>query len=244
FDANAFIGRHENPFVPSPFDARAAEALCHSGNGLHEMLVYHSAAVLYDADYGNELLIKETLNKKSLWTVWVALPEHAENDEIATAFFMELEKNKVAAIKIFPRKHNYLLKNRCLDPLLSLFNENRKPLLADQQEITWDEIEYVLRQFPEIPLVLTGVNYRLGRYVEPLLKHYSSFHLEISRYQVHRGLEYLCQRFGSERLLFGSGLPLFSSEPVMMMVASAQISEHDKKNIAGENLRRLLSARY
>lgn len=240
FDANAFIGRHENPYVPSPFTADSAVNVCQSEYGPGEMLVFHAAAVRYDATYGNQILVEEARDKRCLALVWIALPDHVEDENRTRTFIDDLRKHNVKAVKIYPRTHNFTLSIRCMDGLLSYLNETQMPLLADQSEIAWEEIDATLRRFPKLPFILTSVNYRLGRFVEPLLKQHHNLYLEISRYQVHRGLEHLCGRCGSERLLFGSGLPLFSPEPIMMMIVSAGISEQDKKNIAGDNMRRLL----
>ena len=240
FDSNVFIGKHKNPYSESPFSAQAAVTLLGAQTNVSGMLVFYSAAVMYDAVHGNRQLIEETEGGPGLHRIWVALPDIAGNEQDAAGFVTEMRKRKVAAVKIFPRTHNFTLMNQGLDPLLSILNEKALPLFSDQEEISWEEIQYILKSFPKLPFVLTNVGYRLGRYVDPFLKKYGMFHLEISRYQVHRGLEELCRKFGSERLLFGSGLPVFSPEPAMMMVESARISLQDKQNIAEANLRRVL----
>lgn len=239
FDANVFIGKHPNPFAASPFRvSHLAEFL--GRNRLNEVLAYHSASVLYEASYGNRILIEETQTTNFLHRVWVALPEYGINTEAAEQFIATAGKYLIAAIKIFPRTHNFTVKNRSLDPLLSVLSEKRVPLFADQEEIGWDEVGYILDSFPRLKFILMNTGYRLGRFVYPLLRRYPNFHLEISRFQVHRGLEEMCRLFGSKQLLFGSGLPVFSPEPPMMMIHSAEISMQEKRNIAGENLRRLL----
>lgn len=240
FDANVFIGKHENPYTASPFSVNHLSEIVER-NGFDKVLAYHSAAVLYEASYGNRVLIEETQDTSFLRRVWVALPEYSTNTEAAEQFITSAQKYSLAAIKVFPRRHNFSIKNRSLDPLLSVLSENRIPLFADQEEIGWDEVGYILDSFPGVKFVLSNTGYRLGRFIYPLLSSYPNFHLEISRFQVHRGLEEMCRLFGSKQLLFGSGLPIFSPEPPMMMIHSAEISTEDKRNIAGENLRRLLN---
>ncbi len=240
FDSNVFIGKHKNPYAESPFSAQAAVALLGAQPNVSGILVFHSAAVMYDAVRGNRQLIEETEGRPGLHRIWVALPDIAGNEQDAAGFVTEMQKRMVAAVKIFPRTHNFTLMNQGLDPLLSLLNEKALPLFSDQEEISWEEIQLILKSFPKLPFVLTNVGYRLGRYIDPLMKRYRTFHLEFSRYQMHRGLEELCRKFGSEQLLFGSGMPVFSPEPVKMMVESARISLQDKRNIAEANLRRVL----
>lgn len=242
FDANVSLGKHDNPYAASPFTADAAWQILEAEGGISEMLVYHSAAVLYDAHYGNQRLITETKNMRKLHRMWIALPEFAtgDADTEAAKFVSAMTKNAVAAARICCRTHNFRVENHSLDPLLALFEAKSIPLFVDQKEISWTGLTYLLENFPGMPVILTNVGYRLGRHVEPLLKQYPALHLEIGRYQVHRGIEDLSRRFGTEQLIFGSGLPVFSPEPAMMMVASAAIRQADREKIAGLNLRRLL----
>lgn len=240
FDSNVFLGKHENPYAGSPFTPVAAQSLLGAQDRLSGMLVFHSSAKLYDAPHGNRRLLEETEGREGLHRMWVALPDVAGNEHDAARFVSEMRHHSVEAVRIFPRTHNFTLMNQSLDPLLSMLNEKAIPLFSDQEEISWEEVHYVVKSFPKLPFVLTNAGYRLGRYIDPLMRRYQTFHLEISRYQVHRGLEELCRKFGSERLLFGSGLPVFSPEPVMMLVESASISSQDRQNIAGANLRRIL----
>lgn len=240
FDSNVFIGKHRNPYTASPFSAEDAVALLGARQNISGMLVFHSAAVMYDALQGNHQLVEETKERVGLHRVWVALPDVGGEEDGAARFVAQMHEHFIAAVKIFPRTHNFTLTNHSLDPLLSLLNEKALPLFSDQEEISWEEIQYILKSFPGLPFVLTNVGYRLGRYIDPLMRKHRTFHLEIARLQAHRALEVLCGRFGSERLLYGSGLPIFSPEPAMMMVESARISSPDKQNIAETNLRRIL----
>ncbi len=239
FDANVFIGKHHNPFGPMPFTTSQLSGFV-GHYGYTDALVYHSAAVSYDAAYGNQILIEESAGARFLHRIWVSLPEFTVDTKAAEQFVATAQDYSVKAIKVFPRTHNFAIQNRCLDPLLAVLGEKGLPLLVDQEEISWEEVNYILKSFPGLHFVLTNVGYRLGRYVYPLLDRYAHFHLEISRFQVHRGLEEMCRLFGSNQLMFGSGLPVFSPEPSMMMILSAEIHVEDKRNIAGKNLRRLL----
>lgn len=240
FDCNAFIGRHQNPFVDSPFEFNMLEDSI-KASGLKASLVYHSASVLYDASYGNKKLIEETKNKSALYLVWVAIPELCNSKKEAELFFSQITGNKIYAIKIFPRYHNYNVFSGVIDKLLSFLGEKKIPLLVNQEEISWDEIIYILGKFDNVPFLLQNSGYRMERYLTSLLHKYKNLNLDISRYQAHGGIEYLCSQFGSERIFFGSGMPVFSAEPIMMMIDNAQILLEEKQNISSKNLLRLLS---
>ena len=74
----------------------------------------------------------------------------------------------------------------------------------------------------------------------PLFEKYAGFHIELSNYCGHRGIEELVRRFGAKRLLFGTRLPYFTPGSAIGMLGYADVSEAERKQIAGDNLRRLL----
>ncbi len=240
FDSNSFIGSHQNPYVDSPVELNMLEDAM-KVSCLMRSLIYHSASVLYEASYGNKKLIEETKNKSDLFLAWVATPELCNSEKEAEIFFSEIEGNKISAIKIFPRYHNYNLLSGAIDKLLSFLDEEKIPLLVNQEEILWEEITYILKYFKNLPFLLNNTGYRMERYLTPLLYNYKNLNLDISRYQAHGGIEYLCRQFGSERIFFGSGMPVFSPEPIMMMINNAKISLEEKQNISGKNLLRLIN---
>ena len=63
-------------------------------SGLICGLVYHSAAVLYDATYGNQLLVKELKAAPELQLVWVAMPDFCISENDAGNFVQQLKENK------------------------------------------------------------------------------------------------------------------------------------------------------
>src|SRR5690606_32239805 len=58
---------------------------------------------------------------------------------------------------------------------------------------------------------------------------------------LHRGIEFITERWGANRMVFGSGWPKYGQHMTLVNLTTAQISDADKKQIAGDNLRELLS---
>lgn len=239
FDCNVFIGRHQNPYIDSPFRINMLEDTM-KASGLSGGLIYHSASFMYDASYGNRILLEEAKGKPEFKLIWIALPELCIPETNAKNFIFQFKKNKISAVKIFPRYHNFNIITGSLDRLFSFLNEEKIPLLVDQEEISWEEIVYILKRYNEMPFLLQSTGYRMERYIIPFFEKYGNFYLDISRYQAHGGIEYLCGQFGSERILFGSAMPVFSPEPIMMMINNADISPEEKQNISIKNILRLL----
>ena len=240
YDCNAFIGVHENPYIDSPFEPELLNSAMKS-SATKGALVYQSAAVVYDASFGNDLLIEKIKGNNDLAPVFVASPELCFAQKDVEKFFQQIKKYNISAVKIFPRYNNYDITSGIIDRLFPFLNDEKILLLANQEEITWKEIEYILNKFKSLPFLLQSTGYRMERLLNPFFAKYKNFYFDISRYHVHGGIEYLCKEFGSERILYGSGMPIFSPEPLMIMVSKADISLEEKQNISSKNLLRLIN---
>ncbi len=240
WDANAFLGPHSNPFAPSPF---GVEETLHTmdDTGVNAMMLYHVVGFAYSPSAGNRMLAEILPQQTRLLGCFIAAPEMLDSELALNELLADFEEHGFAAVRVFCRRHHFFLANGSLDALFAVMSERQLPLIVEQPEISWDDLLYVLRRFPRLPVILAAVGYRLGRIIEPLLRQYPHLHLELSRYHVHRGLEYLLSQFGDERFLFGSGLPLFSPQPIMLMIRCARIPDAAKQRIASGNLRRILN---
>jgi len=90
-------------------------------------------------------------------------------------------------------------------------------------------------------LVLLNVSYRINRDLYPRLKAYRHLYVETSGLEQHCGIQDVCERFGPERMLFGSRMPFFCAGASRHAIDCADISEDAKTAIGGGNLRRLLA---
>ena len=94
--------------------------------------------------------------------------------------------------------------------------------------------------YPELRLVLTDFAYRINRDLYPRLAAYNHLYVETSGLQQHAGIQDVCERFGPERLLFGSRLPTFCAGAAIHALNHAGIEDDARELIGGGNLRRLL----
>lgn len=234
---------HNNPFIESPF--KTSTLLDNlKKSGIESSLVYHSASVLYDASLGNKLLVDEAKDKTGLYLVWVAVPEFFYTEKDSDIFFSMIKGNTISAIKIFPRYHNFVIESGAIDRLLEYLDKNRLLLLVDFEEINCQELSYILDKYRSIPILLQNIGYRTERQLVPLIDHYRNLIIDISRYHAHRGIEYLCSRVDSERIVFGTGMPMYSPDPIIMMVSEADLSFREKQNISSKNLLKILKNEY
>ena len=119
--------------------------------------------------------------------------------------------------------------------------EKRIPLFLSPQD-GWQYIFDVLKEFPELTVVLT--NYGLwgsDRFFFPLIRAYKNVYIDTSDYQVINGINKFCNKFGDERLLFGSNFPMdYFGGPITALMSS-DLPVESLEKIASGNLERLIS---
>ena len=108
-------------------------------------------------------------------------------------------------------------------------------------QLTWDELNQLCGNHPKLKVIFTDLNYRIDRNIYALLDRHPTLHLESGGYKVHNGIEEICGRFGAQRLVFGSGMPMYSGASAVSMIRYARIREREKSLIAFGNLSALLA---
>jgi predicted TIM-barrel fold metal-dependent hydrolase len=103
-----------------------------------------------------------------------------------------------------------------------------------------ENIVELCQSYPNLPVVIIRFNYENTRLAFRLLNRFPNLLLEISYYSTPRGIELLTRAFGAKRLLFGTGMPAINPGVALTLVRYANISDDEKRMIAGDNLRQLL----
>lgn len=237
FDCNCQIGRFG---APAPGLALTPEAL--EGElqhfGIARALCYHALAKEYSPAEGNRALLED--RRPWLEPCWVAMPHHTGELPAPQELLRQMHEADVRAVRLFPKEHNWRLREWAAGELLAVLAEARIATLLDADQTDWDEVDAICAAHPGLPLILLRPNYRAARFLYPLFERHANLRIEFSLYQVHRGIEEICQRFGAERLVFGSALPTFSPGGPVAMVTYADVNERDKEAMAGGTLARLL----
>lgn len=192
----------------------------------------HQTGVEYDAEMGNRLLSE--INSPRLIPAWTALPNRESLDT--------LMRRQPKAVRLTPGtwNHNFPLTRWGAGDLLELLQSHQVLTLVAREDLPWNTLVELLENFARLPLVLLDVGYRSDRYLFPLLERFPSLHFDSATYLAHRQLESFVERFGSERVLFGSRLPFFTPASSLAVLATSRISDSARTAIAGGNLRRLL----
>jgi amidohydrolase family protein len=241
FDANCMLGRI---FAPKPgFPLSVEELLAVMDDfQIAEALVYHALSKEHHPAVGNRLLMDQIASCDRLHAIWVIMPSHTGEFPPEEQLVEQMLAQDVRAVRVFPHpdRHNFLLTRWAAGRLLESLQRRRVPLFIDEEEIDFHAVHELCGGYPELPLVLTNVGYRSDRFLYPLWEEFPNLHIELSSYCGHGGIEALTERFGAEKLLFGTRLPYFTPGSAIGMLSYANISQADRRLIAGDNLRNLL----
>jgi hypothetical protein len=203
---------------------------------IHRAPVSHLAMEEYDAREGNLLLLQEVeLHLDRLEPVWGVLPE--------PDFIEWLSANPPAAVRLCPAvtKHNFSCEPWCAGELAECLQHRSILALIALEDIGWEQLLSLLRNFPRLPVLLLETGYRADRWLFPLLRLHSGLYVETSTYVAHRQLENFVDRLGPDRLMFGSCLPFYTPGAALAVLATACIPDESRLKIAGGNLRRLIA---
>ncbi|MEK7400394.1 MAG: amidohydrolase family protein [Candidatus Poribacteria bacterium] len=208
--------------------------------GIGRALVYHSIAREYSPMFGNRKLMDEIRGNERFYPCWVVMPDSTDEMPNPEALVKEMKQSNVKCARMFPTEHLFSLSDWSCGNLLKELERNGIVLIIELDHIGWDGIDSLCGRYPKLPVIITNLNYRINRYLYPLLEKHKNLLIETSGYQVHSGIEDVCSRFGARRLIFGSRMPFWTPGPAVTLVEYSLISQKEKALIAGGNLSRLL----
>jgi predicted TIM-barrel fold metal-dependent hydrolase len=253
FDANCVVGRH---LTLQAGGLHSAEHLLADMDhyGIAEALVLDPLSRENHPIEGNERVLRVTAGNPRLHPVWSALPTGAPDEQPSGAELLcQMRARGVAALTLFPRQYRFELSDWCIDDLLEPLAAARVPVFINYTEVgpgaggegrddtDWNAVVALCRRFPSLPVVVSEYRIRrTQRLIYRALEACPNLHLELSAYWLHRGIEYISERWGAERLLFGSNWPASGPHMTLATLTTAEISDDAKRGIAGDTLRRLL----
>ncbi len=228
FDANVRLGRSG---VHGELALEGPELLAEMDRfGIRRALVSHFVAEEYDAEEGNRALARDLHGR--FFPAWAALPD--------PGFIEKLPKPIAVRLSFGAKKHNFSPASWCSGGLYEVLQQRSILTTVVREDLEWDALATLLENFPQLPILLLETGYRADRYLFPLLKRYPALSFDTSTYVAHRQLENFVERFGPDRLVFGSRLPLYTPGAALAVLVTARISHEAKLAIAGGTLRRLL----
>ena len=246
FDANCILGRR-SIHTPLGQPSTAPELIAEMDRlGIAESLVVHAMAIDGHPAEGNERLMREIEGQPRLHPCWVLLPTCGEMPPPAS-LVATMKERGVRAARMCPVRHRYLFTQGNVGDLLAELEKARMPLFCDFDMLSWSEektdwrsLDELCGRYPRLPFIIVGEGFGAPRRVFPLWQRHHNLHLETSYFQVHQGLSHVANRFGTGRLLFGTGLPVRAPGPPLTQLRYDFLADAERDGIGGDNLRHLL----
>lgn len=242
YDCNASFGRR-SVVNPGSFALREELLERMAEYTIDRALVYHAMAKEYDPQVGNAILLKEIEGTPALSPLWAVLPHYTGEFDPPVELLAKMRANGVKAVTMFPAASAqfFSFAEFTCGELFNAFEEHAVPLFIGLDQLNgMQAVDTLCSAHPALRVVLTNVNYRIDRDLYPLLGKHPHLHVETSGYKTMEGIAEICKRFGAERLLFGSGMPVASGSAAVGLITYSGVSDEEKRMIASGNLENLL----
>jgi len=251
-DAACVVGRHLK--LQAEGLHTAADLLAEMDHfGIAEALVLDSLSLEHHPADGNKRILEVAGSSARLHPAWTLLPPGTfEEQPEPTRLLEQMREHRVGAVWLLPDQYRFSLSGWCMDALLETLAAAHVPVFVragiispprpDLDLTDWDAIVGLCRRWPRLPVIVSEYRIRASqRSAYRALEACANLHLELSGLWVYRSIEYITRHWGAERLIFGSNWPTFGQGMTLAALTAAEINDEDKRKIAGDNLRRLLS---
>lgn len=207
--------------------------------GIAAAFAYHGLAKHYSPEYGNRLLLEELKKSERLYGCWVLLPNGAGDFPDIDTFISQMRENDIRVARMFPKLHFYAFDEDTVGKQLAGLERAGIPLFINWYDVTYKELNDVLAFHPGLHVIIQGASWGMERFLYSLLSKYPNTYIDFSSFQSNENIEYLCEKFGAHRFVFGTNMPFKSPGAHRALIDYARISEEEKDMIAYKNISRL-----
>lgn len=215
-------------------------------------LAYHEEA-LSNPPYGNDLLISEIKKHDRIFGCAILTPSYSGEYGDIGEYFKKLVNEDIKAIRLFPNKNNFLLKDFCLEDVLTQAEIYKMPVLVDCININDKAMPYsawsyspdyvsiydLAIKFPKVNFIVIMPGMTTQRTQFALMSKTPNVYFECSSFG-YKNIEYICKRFSADKLVFGTYSPQLDPGPFICYIMYADISAENKLKISSTNLKQLL----
>jgi len=221
-------------------------------SGIHGALVAHSVAKEYDPAYGNKMLLAELKKSPRLFGVWAVMPHHTGEMRPPREVVQEMRDNGIRAAKMYPRSHRFPFNLDYCGALLEELERNEFLLMVEgghcyvndvlelSNQVLLTELDAVLSRFKQLQVLLQGGRWDASRYLYWLMAKHKNLSIELSAHQGNRAIEDFSERFGPERILFGTGALEKAPGAAKAFIDYCTLNDEDKQRIAAGNIAELM----
>ena len=200
-----------------------------------------------DGFSGNSVIANDIAGSPRLRGVWSLLPSCTGEVAPPCKLPAAMKQNNIAALAFNPKANRFLPKPSVIGDYLEVAQEHAIPVLLNTgRGLELEEADSIMRDFPKLTAILTFNNcWPSDRLLRPFIEAYPNLCLDTAYMFTDSYLPELVKKYSAKRILFGSAYPVSYPGANMMVIKHAEISDEDKRLIAGENLLRIIGeARY
>lgn len=245
-DAACVIGPYANPGSPPGYEGNVDGLVRKMGElGIVEACPSSLTASCYCIDEGNRELLQAIAPYPQLHPAFLVASDHTgemppADRLIAQMPAMSLAKILVNEVHFYTTALDVELFGEVFDALAA----SRTPLLLDYASFFPEHtfsLRELLKGWPGLPVLLKFPKLACEeRVLYYLWEKFENLHVVLSGYQLLGGIEKAVERFGARAFIFGSNYPYFTPLQSMLHLIYCELSDEDKRLIAGDTMRRLL----
>lgn len=204
---------------------------------ISDCVAFHSTAV-WNPKQGNDIIRELAKNSSDRIKACYILEPNLGSSVMPEAdqLLQKLKEERPLAIKLDPVSKKYRVDNFYCGELLEILNELEMPILFDADQVPgFDYLPSLAKAYPKIKFVILRRGLNESRYIVPLIRKLDNVYFDTS-IMIDTGIiEEIVNKYGSDKLLFGSGLPFFEPSGALSMILYARIKDSDKENILYKN---------
>jgi predicted TIM-barrel fold metal-dependent hydrolase len=156
-------------------------------------------------------------------------------------FVKEMHDRNVRAVLLYPGHNAWNLTSRTARPLLDELERTRTLCIVEAPaEASWKDLEQVLTEHPELPILMRGIPWSQQRGAIPLLLAHKNLHVGFDQFQISYGPEWLVEHGCEDQLVYCSNATDMAMGAHRFYVDYADIPPEARRKFAGGNLTRLL----
>lgn len=158
----------------------------------------------------------------------------------ADELIKQLRDEKPAAVKLYPNAKNFRADEFYCGELLEVLDQLAMPVIFDADQAPgFESLPELAKAYPGIKFIILRHGFKESRYIIPIIRKRDNVFFDTS-IMVDTGLieEIVC-KYGSEKLVFGSGMPFYVPAGALSLILYARIRDEDRENILCKNWLRL-----
>jgi len=212
--------------------------------GVQKAVLTAAESLNYSAETGNETMLTLISGHDDLYGAMVLTPDLVIDGADVNAYLNRMVEQKTVIARMFPRTNRHTMKSWVMGDIFKVLSDRRIPLMIWHAETTWDTIDALCTEYPEIPVIVEGNDVKLlyhNRYYIPLFKKHKNMYLEMHNVILHNEVDYFANKLDAERLLFGTYHLYNTPDAAMSQIVMGDFGADQKELIAHGNLERLIS---